>query len=424
MSVRRPRLAPQWRSIEYFKSLGLLVEGRWRAKSFRESDFPRVAYEALVEFPAPGAASAAEPLSWVLSDAEISRPLGPNQEFGQPPITVFQSARFCIDVLYWRDGTTAIHSHPFSGAFQVLTGSSVHGVWRFDAEDEISERMQLGRTTLTQMELLAVGDTRPIAAGNAFIHSLFHLDHPSVTVVVRSNGEARATPPYQIHPPNLAMAAGLPDPRLQLRVQALAALHDLDRLRFASAWRQALSHLDFQSVFEILRQFGGSDGIIDEESLGWARRQHGARVEALRPTFAEMKRQSYILARRRQLRTPEHRFFLALLLNAPNRGEVLRMVAARHPEVPPLTTVLRWLRELAATPVTGEGGVSNALGLTLDEEQLDVLGYVLEDIPFAQLLERLGDEYRPRDVAAAEPQLLRLNEAVRAAPLLQLLFRA
>ncbi|MFN2514442.1 MAG: hypothetical protein ABR568_23900, partial [Pyrinomonadaceae bacterium] len=44
--------------------------------------------------------------------------------FGNPPITLFAGPRFHIDVYYWLDGTTSIHQHSFTGAFQVLLGSS------------------------------------------------------------------------------------------------------------------------------------------------------------------------------------------------------------------------------------------------------------------------------------------------------------
>jgi hypothetical protein len=40
----------------------------------------------------------------------------------------------------------------------------------------------------------------------------------------------------------------------------------------------------------------------------------------------------------------EHRFFLALLLNVPDRDGILKMVAARHPG-DALETILRWAGE-------------------------------------------------------------------------------
>jgi hypothetical protein len=35
-----------------------------------------------------------------------------------------------IEALFWVDGTTSIHQHSFSGAFQVLAGKSIHSRYR------------------------------------------------------------------------------------------------------------------------------------------------------------------------------------------------------------------------------------------------------------------------------------------------------
>jgi hypothetical protein len=39
---------------------------------------------------------------------------------------------------------------------------------------------------------------------------------------------------------------------------------------------------------------------------------------------------------------PEHRFFLALLLNVSTRTDLLALVEQSFPEAPPVETILRW----------------------------------------------------------------------------------
>ena len=56
----------------------------------------------------------------------------------------------------------------------------------------------------------------------------------------------------------------------------------------------------------------------------------------------------------------EHRFFLALLLNVPEAGEILRLVAERFPG-PAAATVGRWVREMAEAGVEDSGLVALAL---------------------------------------------------------------
>jgi methyl coenzyme M reductase gamma subunit len=49
---------------------------------------------------------------------------------------------------------------------------------------------------------------------------------------------------------------------------------------------------------------------------------------------------------RRRVRNPEHRFLLAVLLNVPNREDVLRLVGERAPGAEPADTLNRWVEEL------------------------------------------------------------------------------
>jgi hypothetical protein len=43
---------------------------------------------------------------------------------------------------------------------------------------------------------------------------------------------------------------------------------------------------------------------------------------------------------------PEHRFFLALLINVQNRADILALVARRFPGSSPIDTILGWAEEL------------------------------------------------------------------------------
>jgi hypothetical protein len=59
-------------------------------------------------------------LEWVLKAPELPEQRDIRANFAEPPISVFDSPRFHIQVLCWRSGTTAIHEHGFAGGFIVL----------------------------------------------------------------------------------------------------------------------------------------------------------------------------------------------------------------------------------------------------------------------------------------------------------------
>src|ERR1051326_7259303 len=104
--------------MQFFQELGAGIEQRWRQKNYSEEAFPTIAADALAE---ADAITNVDP--W-----EIVRQLHavtdlPHQsiedKFSDLPVVLYHGLRFHIDVYFWLDGTTSIHQHGFSGAFQV-----------------------------------------------------------------------------------------------------------------------------------------------------------------------------------------------------------------------------------------------------------------------------------------------------------------
>jgi hypothetical protein len=384
-----------------------MIESRWRVQNYDDAAFPDIAYEALCERPAYAEVDPMEPLQWLLGDSEFPDPVDPDGHFGQPPITVYGNPRFVIDVLYWLESTTAIHDHGFSGAFQVLTGSSVHSEWDFLLEDAVTSAFQIGQVVLKDSELLNPGDCRRILAGTQFRHSLFHLDHPSATVVVRTRAELETITQRDYQPPHLAVTSFRRDPRVRWRIGALKTMRALDRSRFQESFRAALAELDLQTAFEAIRQL---TPLWEREelhaALDAARQRHGQRVDALLPVLEETDRQLRIQSLRGGISSAEHRFFLALALNAPNRDAVLKLVASRHPEAPPGETILRWIRELGAM----NSDEAKALGLALDANSSLFLRQLLTDVAL------------PKVVHLVRREVDSLREAFARHPLLRILF--
>ena len=173
--------------MEPFQQLGKSLKTRWLEKQLSLDLFPDLAHDALLEFQAHEHVLAADILRWTLQTDPLPHQADLKAAFGQPPVTLYLDDVFSIAALFWLDGTTEIHQHSFSGAFTLLTGSSVHSRYSFDLEEAINERLQLGGLAWQQSELLSPGDVRKIESGRRFIHALFHLERPSVTIVVRTH---------------------------------------------------------------------------------------------------------------------------------------------------------------------------------------------------------------------------------------------
>src|SRR4051812_12794169 len=111
--------------MEVIRALGERLEAAWRAQHYDHAAFPRLARESLEELAPHRAFDAATLVRWLRQAPEVPRQHMASS-FGEPPVTLFAGRRFFLEVLFWVDGTTAIHQHGFSGAFQVLAGGSLH----------------------------------------------------------------------------------------------------------------------------------------------------------------------------------------------------------------------------------------------------------------------------------------------------------
>lgn len=419
--------------MELFQRLGAEIEDLWREQNYNEDSFPDIAAGALARADMTSKVSAWEVIEWTLSQTELPRQKDPGANFGDPPITIFLAPRFYIDVYFWLNGTTAIHQHGFCGAFQVMLGSSIHSWYEFEPEERVNAFLETGEMRLKVCELLKVGDVQPIAAGRQYIHSLFHLDQPSATIVVRTDKSPLFLPQFSYHKPHIAIDPFYQHETTTKKLQSLGPLFqtdhpDTDRL-ISGVLENADFHTSFIVLSEVHNRIGGSllgqlfnlDGPAArfQKFLDIAVRRHGAKAGRLAEVFAHRDRVNEIVRRRGYITDPEHRFFFALLLNVEGRDRILSLIRTRYPDVDPLDKVLDWVHALANTRVVGVTA-SNALGMeNFDDIDLSILEGVLRGIPDDRMRETVESEYGEKLKAGGVDQKLeRIRGSVIFAPLL------
>ncbi|WP_394831634.1 hypothetical protein LVJ94_34485 [Pendulispora rubella] len=406
----------------FFRELGGDIDRAWRAENYDVSAFPRIARIALSERPPSKNVTPDEIVEWTLTTGEFPRQPNLDIAFGDPPITVFCAQRFYIEALFWVDGTTAIHQHNFSGAFHVLSGSSIHARYAFHLDKRFSERLLSGSLRLTDIELLEKGDTRPIESGDRFIHSLFHLDRPSVTIVARTFSEPSATPQYSYSKPSLAHDSAFNGEQLKRQVQSLVLLYESEHPEATAIVRKALARADALTTYRLLRAaHQAAPKASFEALLEDARARDAHLVERLEAVFEQDRRLHLIVGRRKKVRDAEHRFFLALLLNAPDRKNLLNLVRRRYPEHDPLDVVARWVRQMATTQLEGDSE-PNVLGLPLDSAGIDVLEYTVRALSHEEIVRRLQHTYDEDDIRDQQSDIVELEKSIRSMLLFRPLF--
>ena len=332
--------------IPYFEALGRTVSERWQLQNFSLEAFPELARTALEESPPSQNVDLDEMIHELLSNDE--QPFQSQSGFGQPEIVAFHHQRFYIQILFWLEGTTEIHQHEFSGAFHVMQGSSIHSEFDFKEARSVTPHLRVGDLQMKQVELLETGRTVPITSGRECIHSLFHLDTPSVTVVIRTQHDPGTGPQYNYLPPHIAIDPLQVDALTMRRKQLLDVLETRDDSSDAKLVGEMIESLDFERGFHTLRH--AMDRLLClgewESILATFQKKHGALAKGVPDTLAECLRRETISGMRYQIGDPDHRFFLALLMNLPTRNDILAFTAKRVPSQPPIETILGWLNDL------------------------------------------------------------------------------
>lgn len=398
--------------MEWPERLGALVQDRWSDVAYREESFAEVAERALREMALHESISIDEVLGWLSRRPNL--PPQVNSNFARFQLQVFTNRAFRIELLFWVDGTTEVHDHEFSGAFCVLDGSSVHSEYRFRVDERLSENLLIGDLRLDAIDLLARGDTRQILSGDRFIHSLFHLDRPSVTVVVRTHKDPRTKIQYAYLKPSIAANLFYRDPVLEKRIQCLGMLSELDPVRQERFASDVLSVSDlYGSGVLLARSWERMSAQALERLLDQLQERHGPSAALVSRVLREIPRTQTLRAIRTRAVEPEHRFFLALLLNAPTRAHIFPLIERRHPERKPHAAAASWVAEIAA--LTDEFAA-----IVADRRAQLVLEGLLSDLPQASIEARLRSERL--DASASSPPVSVLAKKIRGSELLQPLF--
>jgi hypothetical protein len=413
--------------MEEFEKLGALVESRWKAENYSEQVFPDIAAKALVESDLPARVDPWEIIRWVHASGSLPQQMDVDGRFGNPPITLFAGPRFYIDVYYWLDGTTSIHQHAFTGAFQVLLGSSIHSRYSFREDKIINEHFSIGELTLEEVQLLKLNDVRTIRAGRNFIHSLFHLDRPSATITIRTENTPSAALQYDYRKPYFALNPFFKNPVMIKKMQTVGLLLGMKHKDADAMIGDLVCSSDFHTAYFVLAQtfyqlqsnemdalFGLSTGKDRFKAiLNRGKSVHGELADLVLPVLEEEERQTSIVQRRGTITQDTHRFFLALLLNVSSREKILELVKQRYPNQDPVETILDWVEELGRTRVLGSKE-TNALGMAeFDDSYVFVLECLLQGLSQGEINEKAKAQYPPENAAELISRIPALIETLK-----------
>jgi hypothetical protein len=395
--------------LTFFGAVGNDMAHAWKRVAFKPDAFPDIADSTLRRRPPSDELHYLDIVRWLADADTLPFQQAVDSSFGQPPLTVYWHPLFYIEILFWATSTTAVHEHAFAGAFTVLEGSSLETTYRFDPLHAIDEGVVLGNVRLLESKVLTRGTVQRIEPGEQFVHSVFHLDFPSVSIVARTHSDTRGRPQYLYLPPHLAMDSHRqPD---QLRRRQLQCLDLLIRIRSAEFAPFALTLMasgDIPLVIAVLRH---AFAVREQQPEAYARivdgvrARLGDRLDLILASLQEAERGEIVWRARGQIKSPVVRLVLVAILKHDDWPSICRLVTELVPARPAVDVVVE---ALAFASKVG------ALGARLDETDLDALRQLIQSACEPRSQTSLTDE------RAASEQLHRIERV----PLLRPLTRA
>ncbi len=336
--------------IDLFRTLGESVEASWRRQNYREASFAQIAHDALVASASHERMSWRDLLAWCVRTPLLDTD---NRVFGDVPLRLYEGPRFYVEALVWNDGQIAIHDHAFGGAFTVLSGTSLHMSYGFAVADMLNEGFGVGELTLQKAEQLETGNVRVIEPGRSFVHAVYHMDTPTVSLVVRSKIDTRALPQLAYLNPGIAFdRSAVQRDAIDKPLAALRVAANVDRQLFLTLARDTIIERDAHLAFEVVSR-AARGPLLDApelvaELVETCTTNHPALKPVLATAIATQLRSMDLLTRRSKAKAREVRLLFALLLNVPRRAELLAMAGTQTND-DPIETVLNWLRIASAS---------------------------------------------------------------------------
>ncbi len=244
---------------EYWNTLGRKIESGLRDQVSPDNGFADLAARVLAQVPAPRI-NALAIADWMIEAGSLPEQVNFHSGFGEPPLVVYQTPEFYIEVLFWFPSPTAIHGHAFTGAFVVLDGYSVQVEYDFHEESVPEKGVRLGRLEPRLLEFIGPGKVCTILGGSHYIHTVTHLGNPSLTLVARtySNPVERQ---FRFHRCGFAVWSGQNRATITRQAEVLTAIRIANPEEFPARLIRLLERVDDHHFYGVLEAMLDSLGL-------------------------------------------------------------------------------------------------------------------------------------------------------------------
>lgn len=360
------------------------INKQWGKSNYSPNEFSKVAFSFLSDFHLSKLSDYKHIAEKLMLAENLCPQSSLGNSFGQPPLTLYTDDRFRIEMLLWHTGAATIHHHTFSGAFALVSGSTLHSLYQFKNEKKHFDHFCTGDVLLDHYELMSPGDVRIINPGQEMIHSTFHLDTPSVTLIIRTHSHPSFPIEYEYRPPGIAIDTRYVDPVLTKKIQVIEFLQTIKSTNLEFLLRLGLEKQNNYVIYMLLRQYFKYRAVTCENDIiTRLENEHPSLSKRLLASINEEKRRLQILRLRALVSDPDQRFFLAVLMHLPDLQSIQDVIKSRYPAHDSLKLILKWCEDISLlNNPEGDGGIfKKILSSLLNKENLNTLHENIERCP-------------------------------------------
>lgn len=359
--------------IDTTRQLGEEVEAAWLRADYEGDALAPIATSALERFALHEQFDLDQFTDWLSETEALAEQLDPRSRFGAPAVTLWRNSRFLIDIYFWIDPETALHDHGFTGAFSNLAGESLHCVYSLNSVEEPAPGVILSRLDLQTVERLDKGSIRPILGGRKFVHRVWHISRPTVTVCVRTAGQDPRLGQYTYFYPRLGIEERRQqeehDQLLQKRLQFLSFLASSADPGIERYVQKLIGGADARQALKLVLALHDNTegGILEHLSLldrlfDLLETRYGAWIGEFAASLEYRMRENRV--KWHELRDVDQRFLAAVLLTFNTRDDVIEAIRKYRGANQPIEWIIERLRGMID---------SDGLAVVLSDFQFSVL---------------------------------------------------
>jgi hypothetical protein len=398
--------------------MGDTIDKRWSRSGHKPNELSSIACESIKAAAIHRSIDEDEVIRWVYCIQRLPEQFDGLGRFGRPPLTVWTSRHLLIDLYFWTVPEISIHDHAFVGAFTNLMGDSLHCLYQFEASEPASLGIGVGKLYLEKVEYLEPGSIRPFQAEPRFIHRVWHLSCPTITLAVRTKEQPYAKFQYDYLMPGLAVesraSTSIEFKRRRQFLNYLFERKHSSRRQFAE---QLIRNSDAWESFHYLSDLLKYRARMEQED--------GVEIEQLSNAFREtherwihtaLRALDYSVVVRsiqwHNLSSLEQRFLLVLLCTFAEQRPIVEWIGRRYPTSSWQELIVKWLVEIVER---------DAVGFELDPMHIQIVMHLLSAPSDNSIIEALGQTHKVTE--RNRRKILEVIESIRRLPLLEPLFK-